>query len=181
MRKNRIKHGFTLVEILIVLVVLALLIGVLFKVYQSITEISFRVRYEKTLGNSIVTMQTILQNIADADTVDYSGLQQSWNPSWWLTSLPLRTVTWKATLSLESWQLLLTTYSGNETNVASILGADIVIKNATFILSPVTDPSKERSFANIYQPGFWLIWSLEATSYPWMHFPVHTFFSFLQK
>jgi prepilin-type N-terminal cleavage/methylation domain-containing protein len=49
MRKARVKHGFTLIEIVIVLVVLALLIGVLFRVYKTISDISVRMRYEKTM------------------------------------------------------------------------------------------------------------------------------------
>ena len=52
MRENRImqkKKAFTLIELIIVMVVAAILFGVLFQVYASITQISLRVRFQKEL------------------------------------------------------------------------------------------------------------------------------------
>ena len=77
MRKNTInKKAFTLVEILIVLVITAILIGVLFQVYRNIADVSLRVRYEKDIGNKVVTMQTMIQNIIDTHTIDYAVIEQ---------------------------------------------------------------------------------------------------------
>jgi prepilin-type N-terminal cleavage/methylation domain-containing protein len=182
MKQKRINRGFTLVEIVIVLVVMSLLIGVLFKVYQRIADISVRVRYEKNLGNSIVTMQTMLQNVVDSYTVDYTAWIQQSQP-WWTNTIPLLNSNKnKVSLSIStSWELLLSTNSGGQITTASLLGEDIVFKNATFILSPTTDPAKERDFSSIYQPGFRLIGSLQPKTYPSLLFPVQTFFSFLQR
>lgn len=65
-----------MVEILIVLVITAILIGVLFQVYRNIAEVSLRVRYEKDIGNKVVTMQTMIQNIIDTHTIDYAVIEQ---------------------------------------------------------------------------------------------------------
>lgn len=73
MRKKQLK-GFTLIEILIVLVTASLLIGVLFRIYQTTADISVRIKHQKQIGTAIVNMQTILQNIADTHTIDYKAV-----------------------------------------------------------------------------------------------------------
>ena len=185
MREKRINRGFTLIEIVIVLVILALLIWVLFRVYRTIAEISLRVRYEKNMGNSIVTMQTILQNVVDTYTVDYPtfvAMPQSQSTPWWTYNIPLRANDSSlASLMLSGGELLLSTISGWVVHTASLLWPENIFTGATFVLSPITDPAKERNFSQIYQPGFWLIGTLQPKKYPLLHFPVHTFFSFLQK
>jgi prepilin-type N-terminal cleavage/methylation domain-containing protein len=51
MRKRQItKKAFTLIEIVVVLIVTALLIGVLFRVYRTTADIALRIKYQKQLG-----------------------------------------------------------------------------------------------------------------------------------
>lgn len=81
MRKGQIvKKAFTLIEIVIVLVITAILVGILFRVYLTTADIATRVKYQKQLGMSLVTTQTILQNIVDTNTIDYVALSgTTWN------------------------------------------------------------------------------------------------------
>ncbi len=75
MRKGQIvKKAFTLIEIVIVLIITAILVGILFRVYLTTADIAMRVKYQKQLGMSLVTTQTILQNIVDTNTIDYVAL-----------------------------------------------------------------------------------------------------------
>jgi prepilin-type N-terminal cleavage/methylation domain-containing protein len=94
MRKGQIKKAFTLIEIVIVLVITAILIGILFKVYTTTADIAMRVKYQKQLGMSLVTTQTIIQNITDTHTVDYEALSGStWDSTpGWTKTLPLQSV-----------------------------------------------------------------------------------------
>ncbi len=81
MRKGQIvKKAFTLIEIVIVLIITAILVGILFRVYLTTADIAMRVKYQKQLGMSLVTTQTILQNIVDTNTIDYVALSgTTWN------------------------------------------------------------------------------------------------------
>lgn len=183
MRKNAIvKKAFTLVEILIVLIVTALLIGVLFQVYRNIADVSLRVRYEKDIGNKVVTMQTMIQNIIDTHTIDYSGIVQNTLQPWWMTTLPLRTQDDKpATLVLQDNALMFTSTTGDETTTVSLLWDDVQLLNATFILMPITNPQQESSFNAIYQPGVWVIGTLSPVGYDGAMFPLQTYFTTLQR
>ncbi len=208
MRKNAIvKKAFTLVEILIVLIVTALLIGVLFQVYRNIADVSLRVRYEKDIGNKVVTMQTMIQNIIDTHTIDYAVIEQelsqrvnlqrdttlqrinqqntnvAQNPQpWWMTTLPLRTQDDKpATLVLQDNALMFTSSTGDETTTVSLLWDDVQLLNATFVLMPMTNPQQESSFNAIYQPGVWVIGTLSPVGYSGAMFPLQTYFTTLQR
>jgi len=55
MRKGQIvKKAFTLIEIVIVLIITAILVGILFRVYLTTADIAMRVKYQKQLGMSLV-------------------------------------------------------------------------------------------------------------------------------
>lgn len=71
------KKGFTLVEMVIVVLIFAILSGLLFKTYIAITRVAFRLEQEKNVSDSIVTISRIVQNFADRNTIDYSGYDLS--------------------------------------------------------------------------------------------------------
>ncbi|MBP7841844.1 type II secretion system protein [Patescibacteria group bacterium] len=71
------KKGFTLVEILIVVLIFAILSSLLFKTYIAITRVAFRLEQEKNVSDSIVTISRIVQNFADRNTIDYTAYDLS--------------------------------------------------------------------------------------------------------
>jgi hypothetical protein len=187
MRKKQLKW-FTLVEVLIVLVAAGLLIGVLFKIYTTTAEISVRVKHQKQVWTAVVTMQTILQNIVDTHTIDYTVI--SWALIWWWTwaittdgwtqFIPLIDEYQHTGISLQitsSGELLYVNTSGS----ASLLGNNVYLSGATFILSPLQNPSIEPQFSRIYHPWFWVIGVLSPYGDTKISFPVQTFFSLLRK
>ncbi len=178
------KKAFTLVEIMIVLVIASILIGVLFQVYRRITDVALRVRYEKDIGNKVVTMQTLIQNVIDTHTIDYNAFTGiTWTPKpWWTTKLPLLTLDNKpATLIIQSGALLFTTTSGNTKNTVSLLWDDVQLLKGTFVIMPITNPAEESSFSKIYQPWVWVIGTLAPINYTGLVFPLQTFFTTLQR
>lgn len=187
MRKKQLAW-FTLIEVLIVLVAAWLLIWVLFKIYTTTAEISVRVKHQKQVGTAVVTMQTVLQNIADTHSIDYKAV--SWAIVWWGTwavtadgwthVIPLLDENQQTGVSLKitsSGQLLYVNASG----AASLLGDDVYLSGATFIVTPLQNPSTQSQFSRIYHPGFWLIGILSPYGDGKISFPVQTFFSLLKK
>ncbi len=188
MRKSSIKKAFTLVEILIVMVIAVLLLGVLFQVYRNISDVALRVRYEKEVGNKVVTMQTILQNIFDTHVIRYDALTSvTWNwEQWWTNTIPLRTTDGiDAELTINSGAILYTTFSGWVSNTAAILGSNAILSQAIFVIMPLSDPQTTNTFSQIYQPWVWLMWSLTLTDYKTTNtaitFPLQTYFTTLQR
>jgi prepilin-type N-terminal cleavage/methylation domain-containing protein len=194
MRKRQVgQKGFTLIEIVVVLVISAILIGILFRVYTTTADISLRVKHQKQLWMWVVTMQTVLQNIVDTHTIDYNTM--SWytrnTTSWRTNMIPLiDDAQQKSTLQINwSWELVYTTYSGWALVwSASILWTDVSFSGATFIAYPSQDPkitrctaSTAQCFNQINHPWFWLIGKLYPKRYDKMFLPIHTFFSFLKK
>ena len=192
MRKGQIK-GFTLIEIVVVLVTAAILIGILFRVYTTTADIALRIKHQKQLGVWVVTMQTVLQNIVDTHTIDYNALiwyTRNTTP-WWTNTVPLiDELQQKSTLLINwSWELVYTTYSGGAlVGSASILWIDVTFSGATFIVYPYRDPKITwctaltiQCFNEINHPWFWLIGKLYPKRYNQIFLPIHTFFSFLKK
>lgn len=68
--KNTKRKGFTLVEILIVLVICGILFGVLFRTYGKITDIAFKTEREKNMNQELVYVSQVFQNISDEYTID---------------------------------------------------------------------------------------------------------------
>lgn len=66
------KKGFTLVEMLIVVLIFGILAGLLFKTYIAITRVAFRLEQEKNVSTTIVTVSRIIQNFTDRNTINYS-------------------------------------------------------------------------------------------------------------
>lgn len=178
------------------MVVAAILFGVLFQVYASITQISLRVRFQKELWVKSVQMQTMLQNIIDTSRLDYENLkQEEWLPTWWTRSVPLLAVqsaTWSSLSINWSWELLYTTMSWWVEQTVSLLWENITLKNAYFIVSPMRDPDTSlpvnptmddirQSFLGIQQPWVFLVGSLVPVHMPTMEASVQTFYTLMQK
>lgn len=68
--KNR--KGFTLIEVLIVLVIVAMLMGVLFEIYITISRITFRIELQKNVNEELLFVTDTLQNLSNRNEIDYS-------------------------------------------------------------------------------------------------------------
>ena len=68
----KIKKAFTLVEILMVVLIVWILVWVLFKVYITMSQISFRVEQQKIVNQELLFTSEIFQNFANRNTIDYS-------------------------------------------------------------------------------------------------------------
>ncbi len=68
----KIKKAFTLVEILMVTLILGILVWVLFKVYVTMSQISFRVEQQKIVNQELLFVSEVLQNFANRNNIDYN-------------------------------------------------------------------------------------------------------------
>jgi prepilin-type N-terminal cleavage/methylation domain-containing protein len=68
--KNR--KAFTLIEVLVVLVIVAMLMGVLFEIYITISRITFRVELQKNVNEELLFVTDSLQNLSNRNQIDYS-------------------------------------------------------------------------------------------------------------
>lgn len=181
---NRIRRWFTLVEMLIVVVVVAMLATVLFRTYSTISEITFRLQQEKTVMQDSLVLSQILQNSADAASIEYSHYGTGLVSSSGLTDiLYLRdathayaifttgqcvSMTWEI-VSFSAEQLknpcqLVMQTSGQA--LISLTDPDhTVVSKARFKVIPYQDPKAQLSsikdtekplFLTLQQPGFWL-------------------------
>lgn len=73
------RQAFTLIEILIVLVIVAMLIGVLFKIYITISQITFRVELQKEVNEELLFITDTLQNLSNRNEIDYSEYNSNWS------------------------------------------------------------------------------------------------------
>ncbi len=166
------KKGFTLVEILIVVLIFAILSSLLFKTYIAITRVAFRLEQEKNVSDSIVTISRIVQNFADRNTIDYtaydlSDLEQNDGASdvlhlQWADGIITLWTTWFCASSLDTYmtgtcQLYMTNSSG------MIYLTDTWYVNLTqikFQLIPYTTPNSTTCAPNYFvcsrKPWFWM-------------------------
>lgn len=70
------KSGFTLVEILIVVVLFGLLSGIILETYTTITKVAFRMEQDKELAQETLILSQVLQNISEEATIDYHKYQE---------------------------------------------------------------------------------------------------------
>lgn len=75
--KNR--KAFTLIEILIVLVIVAMLMGVLFEIYITISRITFRIELQKNVNEELLFVTDTLQNLSNRNEIDYSKYEYNTN------------------------------------------------------------------------------------------------------
>ncbi len=68
----KIKKGFTLLELIIVMVILGILFVLLLRTYNRIATMVFRVQQEKEVTQEILQISQLIQNFSDRNTIDYS-------------------------------------------------------------------------------------------------------------
>jgi prepilin-type N-terminal cleavage/methylation domain-containing protein len=86
MKKTKLK-GFTLLEMLIVIVIIWILAVVLCESYITISKIALRVEQEKNLSEESLVLTQIFQSIADEATIDYDKYENSLKESGWFTGV----------------------------------------------------------------------------------------------
>lgn len=66
------KHqAFTLIEILIVIVIFGILVTVLFRTFNTITELSLRSEFQKTVQSETLFVNQVFHSLADQYTIDF--------------------------------------------------------------------------------------------------------------
>ena len=72
MKKTKLK-GFTLLEMLIVMVIIGILAVVLTEAYITISKVALRVEQEKNLSEESLILTQTFQAISDEATIDYDA------------------------------------------------------------------------------------------------------------
>ena len=80
----KIKKGFTLLELIIVMAILGILFVLLLRTYNWIATMVFRVQQEKEVVQEILQISQLIQNFSDRNTIDYAKYSTI---SWWISSL----------------------------------------------------------------------------------------------
>lgn len=65
------KYWFTLIELLISIIIISILIVILFRAYNTISLVTFRVQQEKNIQQEMIRIAQTLQNIADKHSLDF--------------------------------------------------------------------------------------------------------------
>ena len=65
-------HGFTLIELIIVMVIIGILSVVLLQTYTWISQMTFRVQQTKNVQQEVLRLSQVMQNFADRNTIDFS-------------------------------------------------------------------------------------------------------------
>lgn len=81
------KKAFTLMELLIVMVIMAVFSWVLFKTFNTISEISFRVEQQKKVNEELLFVSEILQNYANRNSIDFEQYGENLNDTYWFTNI----------------------------------------------------------------------------------------------
>lgn len=79
------KKAFTLLELLIVICILSLLVFVLFKAYNTVSEVSFRVEQQRKVNEEVLLLSEIVQNFANRNSIDFEKYDISLNDNKWFT------------------------------------------------------------------------------------------------
>ena len=81
------KKAFTLIELLIVICILSLLVFVLFKAYNTVSEVSFRVEQQRKVNEEVLLLSEIVQNFANRNSIDFEKYDTSLNDAKWFTGI----------------------------------------------------------------------------------------------
>lgn len=97
---DNIKKAFTLIELLVSIVIIAILVVIVFKIYIQLSNISLKIENEKNLSNEILFLSQTIQWLTDKSNIYYSGY----------SSLSMTYgITWTLYLTWEDW--LISIYS----------------------------------------------------------------------
>ncbi len=71
------KFWFTLLELLISISIIAILVVILFRAFNTISEVSFRAQQEKNIQQELIRINQSLQNIADNHSIDFDRYKEN--------------------------------------------------------------------------------------------------------
>lgn len=113
------RKAFTLAEILIVLVIFWMMIGIILKTYQTISQVSFRIGQDKELAKETLILSQVLDNISQTATIDYDkyapmGLDYLYSVKWFVDTLYLTWDIWTGTMITSTGQCEASSWLYNE-------------------------------------------------------------------
>ncbi len=73
------KFWFTLIELLISISIISILVVILFRAYNTISQVTFRSQQEKNTQQEMIWISQTLQNIADSHSIDFEKYEWTQN------------------------------------------------------------------------------------------------------
>ena len=70
------RKGFTLVELLIVIIIFSILVVVLFRTYNTIMRLSVRSEFQKNIQTDVLFVNQVMHNLADMYTIDFDAYHE---------------------------------------------------------------------------------------------------------
>lgn len=70
------RKGFTLVELLIVIVIFSLLVTILFRTYNTIMRLSVRSEFQKNIQTDVLFVNQVIHHLADTYTIDFNAYDE---------------------------------------------------------------------------------------------------------
>lgn len=179
------KKAFTLLEMLIVIVILWIFSGVLFRTYNIISDISFRIEQQRKINEELLFLSEILQNFANRNSIDFDAYEYNWvnqlkYSKWFTWVLYLSWDDWKFHI-FSSWECvdfsqvpdtsqlwsgcaLYLQYDNDPTNPVKLTESSVYFTRAKFKIIPYSDKYFTDSldtcdtnyFACVNDDWFWL-------------------------
>lgn len=142
MRKTKLK-GFTLIEMLIVMVIIWILAVVLTESYLTISRVALRVEQEKNLSEESLVLTQIFQAISDEATIDYDkySYEDLKKSDWFVDELYLTGEVWSWTKISTIWNCLELNedFSSSEKDIKEYSGCQLILEqnwSTTELTSP---------------------------------------------
>jgi len=181
------KNAFTLIEILIVLVIVAMLMGVLFDIYITISRITFRVELQKNVNNELLFVSDTLQNLSNRNEINYSWYNVGGNNKLftnnWITDILY--LSWEdGNVSLYAsgcdWSRYCGLFMNKDWKEIKLTQDKVLFKNTKFKIIPFESSDlykcEEIDDKNAYKcrnnPWFWFITQMYSENYDkdrWTH------------
>jgi prepilin-type N-terminal cleavage/methylation domain-containing protein len=70
------RKGFTLVELLIVIIIFSILMVVLFRTYNTIMRLSVRSEFQKNIQTDVLFVNQVMHNLTDMYTIDFDAYHE---------------------------------------------------------------------------------------------------------
>lgn len=168
------KYWFTLIELLISISIISILVVILFRAYNSISQVTFRSQQEKNIQQEMIWISQTLQNIADNHSIDFDSYKlETTNEKLFLsgkTEKIIITTTWICIpdIQITTWftqeqredpcQLIIVNQNGSITPITTT--SESFISKPYFTIIPsksneeIIDDPNWFPFLKIRQPGF---------------------------
>ena len=171
---NKKKFWFTLIELLISISIIWILIIILFRAYNTISQVTFRAQQEKNIQQEMIWIAQVLQNIADNHQIDFE--KYNWSQNYenlflsWKTERITITSTWncKTDIEITTWftqeerenpcKLVIVNQNDSITQINT--PSESFISKPYFTIFPyksneeIINETDWFPFLNIRQPGF---------------------------